>query len=140
VSSIKHIAEVIRIEGDTLYVRMMVNSACSGCHAKAVCGASESAEKIVEVDVASGADFTLGEQVEVALLDNNMGTRSVILAYVVPFVVLSVMLIGALLVGFGEGLAVLAAMAGVAAYYAVLWTLRERLKNKIKFIIIKQTK
>jgi hypothetical protein len=50
------------------------------------------------------------------------------------------MLIGALLVGFGEGVAVLAAMAGVAAYYAVLWTLRERLKNKIKFIIIKQTK
>ena len=139
-SSIKHIAEVIRIEGNTLYVCMMVNSACSGCHAKAVCGASESAEKIVEVEVASGADFTLGEQVEVALLDNNMGTRSVILAYVVPFVVLSVMLIGALLVGFGEGVAVLAAMAGVAAYYAVLWTLRERLKNKIKFIIIKQTK
>ena len=131
---------MIRIEGDTLYVRMMVNSACSGCHAKAVCGASESAEKIVEVEVASGADFTLGEQVEVALLDNNMGTRSVILAYVVPFVVLSVMLIGALLVGFGEGVAVLAAMVGVAAYYAVLWTLRERLKNKIKFIIIKQTK
>ena len=131
---------MIRIEGDKLFVRMMVNSACSGCHAKAVCGVSETTEKIVEVDVASGADFTIGEQVEVALLDNKMGTRSVVLAYVVPFVVLSVMLIGATIVGLSEGVAVLAAMAGVVAYYVVLWGLRERLKNKIKFIIIKQTK
>ena len=131
---------MIRIEGDKLFVRMMVNSACSGCHAKTVCGVSETAEKIVEVDVASGADFTIGEQVEVALLDNKMGTRSVVLAYVVPFVVLSVMLIGATIVGLSEGVAVLAAMAGVVAYYVVLWGLRERLKNKIKFIIIKQTK
>ena len=131
---------MIRIEGDKLFVRMMVNSACSGCHAKAVCGVSETTEKIVEVDVASGADFTIGEQVEVALLDNKMGTRSVVLAYVVPFVVLSVMLVGATIAGFSEGVAVLAAMAGVVAYYVVLWSLRERLKNKIKFIIIKQTK
>ena len=131
---------MIRIEGDKLFVRMMVNSACSGCHAKTVCGVSETAEKIVEVDVASGADFTIGEQVEVALLDNKMGTRSVVLAYVVPFVVLSVMLIGATIAGLSEGVAVLAAMAGVVAYYVVLWGLRERLKNKIKFIIIKQTK
>lgn len=131
---------MIRIEGDKLFVRMMVNSACSGCHAKAVCGVSETTEKIVEVDVASGADFTIGEQVEVALLDNKMGTRSVVLAYVVPFVVLSVMLIGATIAGLSEGVAVLAAMAGVVAYYVVLWGLRERLKNKIKFIIIKQTK
>ena len=131
---------MIRIEGDKLFVRMMVNSACSGCHAKAVCGVSETTEKIVEVDVASGADFTIGEQVEVALLNNNMGTRSVVLAYVVPFVVLSVMLVGATIAGFSEGVAVLAAMAGVVAYYVVLWSLRERLKNKIKFIIIKQTK
>ena len=101
---------------------------------------SETTEKIVEVDVASGADFTIGEQVEVALLDNKMGTRSVVLAYVVPFVVLSVMLIGATIAGLSEGVAVLAAMAGVVAYYVVLWSLRERLKNKIKFIIIKQTK
>lgn len=131
---------MIRIEGDKLFVRMMVNSACSGCHAKAVCGVSETTEKIVEVDVASGADFTIGEQVEVALLDNKIGTRSVVLAYVVPFVVLSVMLIGATIAGLSEGVAVLAAMAGVVAYYVVLWGLRERLKNKIKFIIIKQTK
>ena len=87
-----------------------------------------------------GSRFTIGEQVEVALLNNNMGTRSVVLAYVVPFVVLSVMLVGATIAGFSEGVAVLAAMAGVVAYYVVLWSLRERLKNKIKFIIIKQTK
>ncbi len=139
-AAVKHCGEVIRIEGNTLFVRMTVNSACAGCHAKAVCGVSESTEKIVEVETASATDFNIGESVEVALMSDNMGAKSVILAYVVPFLVLTLMLIGALVVGLGEGVAVLAALGGVALYYVVLHLLRDKVKNKIKFIIIKQTK
>lgn len=139
-AAVKHCGEVIRIEGNTLFVRMTVNSACAGCHAKAVCGVSESTEKIVEVETASATDFNIGESVEVALMSDNMGAKSVILAYVVPFLVLTLMLIGALVAGLGEGVAVLAALGGVALYYVVLHLLRDKVKNKIKFIIIKQTK
>ncbi len=139
-AAVKHCGEVVRIDGQRVYVRMTVNSACSGCHAKAVCGVSESTEKIVEVDCASASDFQIGESVEVALLDNSMGTKSVVLAYVVPFFVLTAMLIGALALGAGEGVAVLAALGGVALYYAVLALMKNKVKNTIKFIIIKQTK
>ncbi len=139
-AAVKHCGEVIRIEGNTLFVRMTVNSACAGCHAKAVCGVSESTEKIVEVETASATDFNIGESVEVALMSDNMGAKSVVLAYVVPFLVLTLMLIGALVAGLGEGVAVLAALGGVALYYVVLHLLRDKVKNKIKFIIIKQTK
>ena len=92
-ATMKHCGEVVRIEGQSVFVRMTVNSACSGCHAKAVCGVSESTEKIVEVVTASASDFQIGESVEVALLENSMGTKSVVLAYVVPFFVLTIMLI-----------------------------------------------
>jgi sigma-E factor negative regulatory protein RseC len=139
-AAVKHCGEVIRIEGNSVFVRMTVNSACSACHAKGVCGVSESTEKIVEVETASAADFNIGESVEVALLSDSMGAKSVVLAYVVPFLVLTLMLVGSLMIGAGEGVAVLSALGGVAIYYVVLHLLRDKVKNKIKFIIIKQTK
>ena len=139
-AAVKHCGEVVRIEGQSVFVRMTVNSACSGCHAKAVCGASETADKIVEVESALASDFQIGESVEVALLDNSMGTKSVILAYVVPFLVLAAVLVGAILMGASEGMAALSALVGVALWYVVLYMLRDKIKNKIKFIIIKQTK
>ena len=139
-AAVKHCGEVVRIEGYSVFVRMTVNSACSGCHAKAVCGVSESTEKIVEVETMLASDFQIGESVEVALLDNSMGTKSVVLAYVVPFFVLTAVLLGALALGASEGVAVLAAIGGVAVYYTALHLLRDKVKSKIKFIIIKQTK
>ena len=139
-AAVKHCGEVIRIEGNSVFVRMTVNSACSACHAKGVCGVSESTEKIVEVETASAADFNIGESVEVALLSDSMGAKSVVLAYVVPFLVLTLMLVGSLMMGAGESVAVLSALGGVAIYYVVLHLLRDKVKNKIKFIIIKQTK
>ena len=139
-AEVKHGGEVVRIEAGKVYVRMMVNSACSECHARGVCGVGESAEKIVEIDVADASRYAIGEQVEVALQSRSMGTKSVVLAYVVPFLVLTLLMVGALAVGLSEGVAVLAGIGGVALYYFVLYFMQKRVKNIIKFIIIKQTK
>jgi sigma-E factor negative regulatory protein RseC len=59
---------------------------------------------------------------------------------VVPFLVLAAVLVGAILMGASEGVAALSALVGVALWYVVLYMLRDKIKNKIKFIIIKQTK
>lgn len=139
-ADVKHCGEVVRIEADKVYVRITVNSACSGCHARGVCGVGESAEKIVEVDVADASQYAIGEEVEVALQSRSMGTKSVVVAYVVPFFVLTVCLIGALLAGLSEGVAVLLGIGGVILYYLFLYFTQSKVKNIIKFIIIKQTK
>ena len=139
-AAVKHTGEVIRIQGDVVAVRMTVNSACSACHAKGVCGASEQTDKIVEVETTDASFFEVGERVEVGMMQRDMGSKSVILAYVVPFFVLTLALVGALLLGASEGVAVLAAIAGVTLWYGVLFLLRDKVKNRIKFIIIKQTK
>ena len=139
-AGVKHLGEVIRIEGDVVAVRMTVNSACSACHAKGVCGASEQTDKIVEVETADASMYKVGDSVEVALLQRDMGSKSVILAYVVPFFVLTLALVGALLLGASEGVAVLSALVGVALWYGVLYLVRDKVKNRIKFIIIKLTK
>ena len=139
-AAVKHCGEVVRIDGHSVFVRMTVNSACSACHAKGVCGASEQTDKIVEVETAAATDFQVGDSVEVALMQRDMGSTSVVLAYVVPFLVLAAVLVGAILMGANEGMAALSALVGVALWYVVLYMLRDKIKNKIKFIIIKQTK
>ena len=139
-AAVKHCGEVVRIDGHSVFVRMTVNSSCSACHAKGVCGASEQTDKIVEVETATATDFQVGDSVEVALMQRDMGSTSVVLAYVVPFLVLAAVLVGAILMGASEGVAALSALVGVALWYVVLYMLRDKIKNKIKFIIIKQTK
>ena len=139
-AAVKHCGEVVRIDGHSVFVLMTVNSACSACHAKGVCGVSEQTDKVVEVETTAATDFQVGDSVEVALMQRDMGSTSVVLAYVVPFFVLTAVLLGVLALGLSEGVAVLAALGGVAIYYIVLHLLRDKVKNEIKFIIIKQTK
>ena len=139
-TQIKHSGEVVRIGRDTVYVRMTVGSACSGCHAKAVCGVDESQEKIVEVSGVVASDYSVGEAVEVALQSNSMGTKAVVLTYVVPFFILALLLVVAIVACTSEGIAALVALSGVMVYYLALYALRNRIKKTIKFIIIKQTK
>lgn len=137
---IKHSGEVIRVEGNKVYVRMIVDSACSGCHARAVCGVDESKDKVVEVVTMSANEYSVGDNVDVALRQKSMGAISVLLAYVVPFFILTLLLVGVLAIGGSEHIAAFGALAGVALYYVGLWTLRDKVKNKIEFTITKQTK
>ena len=137
---IKHAGEVIGVEGNKVIVRMSVNSACSGCHAKAVCGVNESKDKIVEVVTLAASEYAVGDSVEVALRQRSMGVTSVMLAYVIPFFVLSLLLYGVSALGGSDEIAALSALAGVGLYYIGLWLVRDRVRNKIEFTITKQTK
>ena len=134
---IKHSGEVVRIEATTVYVKLTVSSACSGCHAKAVSGVDESAEKIVEVEDVVASQYEVGDRVEVALQSGTMGTKAVVLTYIVPFFVLAVLLFGSVTLGVSEGLSAVVSLAGVVGYYLVIYALRDRIKKKIKFIILK---
>ena len=136
-AEVKHTGEIVRKQGNTVYVKMTVNSACSECHARGGCGVDESKEKIVEVECASVEEYNIGEKVEVALQSGSMGAKSVVLAYVVPFFLLTVALVLAIVVGASEGMAVMISLVCVAAYYLVLYFMQDRIKNNIKFKIIK---
>ncbi len=136
-AEVKHTGVIVRKQGNTVYVKMTVNSACSECHARGVCGVDESKEKIVEVECASVEEYNIGEKVEVALQSGSMGAKSVVLAYVVPFFLLTVALALAIVAGASEGMAVVISLVCVAAYYLVLYFMQDRIKNNIKFKIIK---
>ena len=138
--AIKHSGEVIRIDGSTIYVKMTVSSACGSCQARMVCGASESADKVVEVESSDAANYQVGDKVEVALQKRSMGVRSVVLAYLIPLIVLSAVLFCSVMAGVEEGIAALIAILGVGCYYFALYMSRNKIGKTVKFIITKQTK
>ncbi|MBR6760035.1 MAG: SoxR reducing system RseC family protein [Alistipes sp.] len=138
--AIKHSGEVIRIDGSTIYVKMTVSSACGSCQARMVCGASESADKVVEVESSDAANYQVGDKVEVALQKRSMGVRSVVLAYLIPLIVLSAVLFCSVMAGVEEGIAALIAILGVGCYYVALYMSRNKIGKTVKFIITKQTK
>ncbi len=133
---IEHSGTVERTCEGRVFVRITSNSACGSCSAKSACGMAEAQDKIIEVATERAADFAAGDVVMVGV-KRNVGMMSVALAYGGALVVLLAVLFGAVAVGFSEGVAALLSIAGVVAYYGVLWLLRRRIEHKIQFTIQK---
>ena len=83
--SINHNGIIEKIDGDTAYVRIIQQSACSGCHAQSMCAASESKVKIIEVPDNSGK-FTVNENV-LLCGRSSLGLQAVLLAFILPLLI-----------------------------------------------------
>lgn len=133
--SISHTGVVERIEGDTVFVRITQYSACSGCHARSMCSASEQKDKIIEVPDRSGA-YRVDERVLICG-QTSMGLRVVFLAFVVPLcIVLCGVVIGVHL-RWGETLSGVVGLSLLLPYYYLLYLSRDKLKKRFVFTLKK---
>ncbi len=128
--------KILAVTHDTIRIGFVASSACSSCSARAKCGMSESSEREIEIPTPSGEDYKVGDSVQIAI-SSQMGTISVVVAYVLPLIVLMVMLSVLITLGLNEGLSALISIAGVAVYYIGIYLNRAKLENKIKFTIKK---
>jgi len=139
---IEHEGKVISVDKDYIAVEILNKSACAACHAKAVCGASDEAVKVVEVaqDITTlSEDYQVGESVNV-VMSSAMGTRAVWFAYVVPLIVLMASILVFSLCGAGELLMGLGSLGLVALYYLGVYLFRNKLSKIFIFSIEKQPK
>ena len=139
---IEHEGRVIAVDKDYISVEIVNKSACAACHAKAVCGASDEAVKVVEVaqDVTTLAeDYQVGETVNV-VMRSAMGTQAVWLAYVVPLILLMASILVFSLCGAGELLMGLGSLGVVALWYLGVFLMRDKISKIFIFSIEKQPK
>lgn len=136
--NIQHRGKVERIEGDKVFVRVEKQTACSGCHAKGMCG-EKGAERIMEVSTPHASSFTVGESVVVALLRPSMGWSSVAWGYVLPLVVLLSVLFGFKALGMEDGVSAVASIGAVVVYYVAMYIMRHKFEQRIQFTIIKES-
>ena len=133
--TIHHTGRVERISSDTVFVRITQRSACSGCHAQAMCSASEQKDKIIEVPDRS-SQFAVNEEV-VLTGETRLGMEAVVLAFVIPLVIIVAMVAIGFSLAWSESLSGLIGLLLLIPYYGLLYLLRDRLKRRFVFTLRK---
>lgn len=133
-NEITHQARVIEMTPDYTTVEILVNSACSECHAKGLCGMSEVQEKVISLPTDPYATYNVGDQVQLCT-KMSMGMKAVWISYVIPLIILMILILSLSAVFHSEVVTGLASVGGVALYYLVIWLLRDRLNNEFVFYI-----
>ena len=139
---IKHDGIVIAVNGDgTVLVRIVQTSACASCKAKAMCASAESKEK--EILAIGDGLLAIGDEAEV-VVQQKMGWKAVLLAYMLPFVVMmSVVAIGNWLLVIGDGPLAMGkngeaiigtvALCAMGVYYIVLGFFKDKIQKDFSF-------
>ena len=133
-NKIKHSGIVESIENDCVSVRFVQSSACSACKVASHCNASETKEKIVEVNTADADVYQVGDRVTV-VADAAVGFRASLYGYLLPLAVMVAALVVVLKVTHSEGCAAVAALGVLIPYYIMLYLLRGKLKSRLCFAI-----
>ena len=133
--SINHTGFVEKIDGDTVFVRITQQSACSGCHAQSMCSASEKKDKIIEVPDRSGK-FHINEEVQLCG-QSSLGLQAVLLAFVFPLIIVFAAIVTGTSMQWEETTSGLTGLLLLVPYYSILYFLREKLKRKFIFTLKK---
>ncbi|MBP6977753.1 MAG: SoxR reducing system RseC family protein [Bacteroidales bacterium] len=132
--SICHEGTIEKVDDQSVYVKIQSASACSSCQIKGACNLAESRDKIVEVNRAVGEAYSVGEKVDL-VMEQSSGTRAVILAYLIPFVLVLLSLVILLSAGVKEGISALLSIFLLIPYYLLLYSFRDKLKKKFSTTI-----
>jgi len=125
---------VTAISPDIVTVQIQQQSACSGCHARALCVSSECREHLLQLKT-YGQHFSIGEQV-IVVARRSVGRLAVLLAFILPLllIVLTSSPPHPPRATGGAG-AVLVAISLLSLYYLVLYTQRRRLEGRLVLMV-----
>ena len=132
--TITHPGIIDHLTEESVFVKILAMSACSACHAKAMCSVSEIEEKVVEVKKDPKRDLKEGQEVTVAMR-KSQGGKAVLLGYIMPFLLMIGVLLLVLFISDNEGLAGLSAILILIPYYWMLYIYRNKLKSTFSFRI-----
>ena len=133
-NEITHSGKIVEMTPDFTTVEITVSSACASCHAKSLCGMSESEDKIIMLPTDPYATYKEGDEVMVCT-KMSMGLKAAWISYVIPLAVLMALILTLTSLGVNEFIAAISAIAGVGAYYFIIWLFREKLSNEFVFYI-----
>ncbi len=87
---IEHTGIITNIDGTKIQVQIVQLSACSSCHAKGACSASDMDEKLIDAET-TDTTFKIGDQV-LLIGESSMGLFAVLIAFIIPFLLILISL------------------------------------------------
>lgn len=133
---VNHDGVVMKIDGPSVTVKMTVNSACHACHAKALCGVSESQDKTIVAQNINNLSFEVGETVRVELRQS-LAAKAVVVCYLLPFVVLIASFCSMYAFCKNELVNVLVSLCCTALYFFFVWLFRSKIEKNVTFTVSK---
>lgn len=135
IGEIRHNGIIKKLDGPSVWVKIIQESACDSCRAKTLCRVSEYKEK--EIEVTNCTLSNLHENQPVIVCGSlSSGFRAVIFAFAIPLVLLLLSLITTIIISGDEALAAVVSIISLLPYYMVLYIFRNRMKKKFQFRII----
>lgn len=135
-NEISHPGVVEKIDKEVVTVKILSASACASCSVKGICNMAEMQEKIIEVRRVKSDAVSEGDHVNL-IMTRSMGTKAVVLGYIIPFFIVIVALIILTLITDNEAMAGIASLLLVVPYYLLLYRYRDNLKKTFDFSIQK---
>ncbi|MDR1223738.1 MAG: SoxR reducing system RseC family protein [Tannerella sp.] len=132
---IQHQGIIEKIEKRTVFVRIEQKAACSACHARSACLASDKKEKIIEIDATPGM-YAIRETVIISAR-SSAGFLAVVIAFAIPLALVIITFITGMNLSGSEGIGGLAGLSVLIPYYFTLSVFRDRLKKKFVFSLSK---
>lgn len=130
--------EALVISQNENYVRVSLNcrSACAACHAKSACTSMDQQERILDLAYSKDDHFEKGEQVWVAM-NQQMGLKAVLYAYLLPFFLFMISLIICYQFTSNEVVSAGISLSFILIYYIFLYLMRTKLSNSFTFVLQK---
>lgn len=128
-----HAGVIQEVSKNKLTVLIVNASACSSCHAKGACLASDLKEKEIEIFRFSG-DYHPGQHVNI-LGRTSQGYKAVFYGYLLPFILVFATLLLIKSLTNSDGAAGLASLGILIPYFTGLYFFRNNLKRSFEFEI-----
>ncbi len=132
--TIIHPGIIRKVEDDRIIVNIIAQSACASCYAKGMCSVADMEEKSIEVHRKPGHNYKPGEKVTVAM-EKSLGTKAVIIGYVIPFLIVLISLIILSIITNNQGFVGLISLSLLIPYYLGVYLMRDKLKKTFIFRI-----
>lgn len=124
------------IHDEEVEVEITVSSACSECHAKTICMPSDHKQETVMAKKLYNETFEIGDKVQL-VLKGSAGNKAVVLAYLLPFIVLMVALLGTYAITKNELAGVVVSLILVIVYYFYLKKHNKKIEKEFVFYVKK---
>ncbi|MBQ0056966.1 MAG: SoxR reducing system RseC family protein [Bacteroidales bacterium] len=129
---VSHDGVVSKVEGRQVTVQFVQRSACADCHAKMLCTGGDTQQRHIVAD-SMGETYLVGEEVTVEVT-NQLAWTAMFYAFGLPTLIALAVLFSS--IGLvGEMWACLVTLLSLAAYYFVLYILRDKLDRKVVFVL-----
>ena len=135
-NTIEHQGVIISLNGKIAHVKIEQTSACASCHVKTMCGASEKSEKIIDAHIYDDS-LKVGDSVTV-IGQKSLGVQAVLLAYVLPFCIMTATMFIANAITSNELIIGSCALASLLPYLVVLRLMRKKIQAKFQFYAMRK--